>query len=536
MKAVTLISCAVAVLGCRRVAADREAKQTGSDKPTFVDVRPDGSPCGAGAVRVESGCVRGSEVDHVVAYRGIPYAAPPTGARRWKPPAPAAPWHAVRVASDFGKACPQQDTLGGTLATDEDCLTLNVWTPRDAKRAPVMVWIHGGGLVQGGSALPFYDGARLAAAGVVLVSFNYRLGALGYLAHPALTAEDTAHHASGNYGLLDQIAALQWVKANAAAFGGDPSNVTIFGESAGGESVCALMASPLANGLFARAAIESASCVDYGKALRALADAHGTFESRYAQGERIAKVLGCGNAACLRAKTPDDLLRAAPPAVGFLGKGESFGLAVDGYALPKPPATAQLANVPLLVGSNQDEATLFTGKRQIRLGGYLAVIAKLFGNDRRVYAEYAPRRFGGVQQAFDALVTDFVFTCPSRRVARELHAKQSHVYRYLFSHVTAANASSGKGATHGAEIPFVFGTQTSPTSDERALATTMIGYWTHFARTGDPNLAGAPRWPAYDASDRYLELDTPIRAAAGLHTSGCDLFDSLPGQVDADAN
>lgn len=513
MKIRIVVLAVVLIAACRR----RDATQ-----PVVV-VAPTPGPapaqCPADAVRTESGCVRGTPADTLVVYRGIPYAAPPIGEQRWRPPAPVASWSSVREATAFGKACPQLETSGGTLDTAEDCLTLNVWAPRaTTAKLPVMVWIHGGGLVQGGSALPFYDGARLAREGVVVVTINYRLGALGFLVHPAFDSK-------GNLGLLDQLAALRWVKTNIAAFGGDPTSVMIFGESAGAESVCALMASPLATGLFARAAMQSAPCIGYGQALRSL-------EDRHAQGERIAKQLGCtgaGAAACLRAKSADEILRAAPAAIGFLSKGEKYGLTVDGYALPEPPAAVmaagKLAKVPLLVGTTADEGTLFTGKRRVGPLVYYALVKRIFKDSaQRVLAEYSPAAFGGAQGAFEALVTDIVFTCPARRVAR---AMPGRAYRYLFSHVTAKNAAAHKGATHGSEIPFVFGTQSAPTADERALATTMIGYWTHFAKTGDPSFAGAPAWPPHDAKDSYLELATTIRAGAGLRSSRCDLIDAL---------
>ena len=533
MKIRMVVLAVVLIAACRR----RDATQ-----PVVVAPTPTPGPapaqCPADTVRTESGCVRGTPADTLVAYRGIPYAAPPIGDKRWRPPAPAPSWSSVREAIAFGKSCPQLETTGGKLDTAEDCLTLNVWAPRDptaTTKLPVMVWIHGGGLVQGGSALPFYDGARLAReGGVVVVTINYRLGALGFLAHPAFTAED----GKGNFGLLDQIAALRWVKTNIAAFGGDPNTVMIFGESAGAQSVCALMASPLATGLFTRAAMQSAPCVGYGQALRPLSESHGKLESRHAQGERIAKQLGCTGAnaaACLRGKSADDVLRAAPAAVGFLSKGEKYGMTLDGHVLVEPPAalmaTGKLAKVPLLVGTTADEGTLFTGKRRIGPLIYPAIVKRIFKDSApRVLAEYSPSAFGGAQAAFEALVTDVVFTCPARRVAR---AMPGRTYRFLFSHVTAKNAAAGKGATHGSEIPFVFGTQSSPTAAERALATTMVGYWTRFAKTGDPNVAGAPAWPLHDDKDSYLELATTIRAATGLRSKRCDLLDTLaPDQLE----
>jgi para-nitrobenzyl esterase len=489
-------------------------------------------------VVTHSGCVRG-QVGTIEAFRGIPYAAPPVGPLRWKPPQPVAAWKDVVSATAFGKACPQLDnTIGGKLDWDEDCLTLNVWTPNRAGKLPVMVWIHGGGLVQGGSSLPFYDGSHLAADGkVVVVSFNYRLGPLGFLAHPALTAED-AHHASGNFGLLDQIAALHWVQDNVAAFGGDPARVTIFGESAGGESVCSLLASPLAKGLFARGIIESAQCVTYGKALRALHEQKGKAESGEAQGQRIATALGCSDLACLRGKRPDELLNASPASFGFLGKGEHYGFTVDGHALTDAPAAllaaGKLPDIPMMVGTTADEATLFTAKIPMRGPiAYNLVARRIFGDKApAVLAQYPAG--GDAKQAFDALVTDVVFTCPTRRAAKAFRAHQSHVYRYVFAHVTDKARAKGTGATHGSEIPFVFGTvDTAATDGEHKLSRTMLGYWAHFAQFGDPNGGGAPAWPAYDAAaDSYLELDVPITAKRGMRTAGCDVLDGVAAEVE----
>jgi len=515
------------ILGCRN--RHREEQPIREVKP--VPPVATGS-CTGEVVKTSNGCVRGAAQDALRVFRGIPFAAPPLGALRWKLPQPPAKWD-VRDAMAFGPSCPQlASPLNKDLVSNEDCLTLNVWAPKDAAQLPVMVWIHGGGLVQGGAAQPTYDGARLAADGkVVLVSINYRLGPLGFFAHPALTAEDTEHHASGNLGIHDQIAALQWVQREIAGFGGDPHDVTIFGESAGAESVCTLMASPLAEGLFARAIIESAPCPSYGKALRPLHA--GKPESAEDQGVRVAKAAGCDGAdalACLRKKTPDELLRASPAALGFLGKGEHYGLVVDGWLLRDAPAAllaaGKLADVPVMIGTTKDEATLFTAKLRLRLPAvYARIVKRIFpaGADR-VLKIYAPERFGSPKQAFDALVTDVVFTCPARRAARALQAKKPHVYRFVFAHARDATL----GATHGSELPFVFGTVKQPSADEAALARAMVGYWTRFAHTGDPNGRDAPAWLPYAPNtDVYLELAPRIATRANVDSAGCDLLDTL---------
>ncbi|HEY5933963.1 MAG TPA: carboxylesterase/lipase family protein [Kofleriaceae bacterium] len=529
-----VVALALALVACR--SGERAEPKPSPVAPQPVGPRAQGCP--SDAVMTTGGCVRGS----ATAYLGIPYAAPPIGALRWKLPQPVITWPGVRDATAFGRACPQLDSPLAKLAWNEDCLTLNVWTKSRTGKRPVMVWIHGGGLAQGGSAVPLYDGQHLAAGGdVVLVSANYRLGALGFLAHAALVAEDTAHHAAGNYGLHDQVAALQWVKRDIAAFGGDPTNVTIFGESAGAMSVCALMASPLARGLFAKAVIQSGACVDHGKKLRALGAAVGRSERAEDQGARVVKALGCTGAdalACMRGKRVEDILQALPAALGFLGKGEHFGFTVDRWAIPDSLAAmlgrGELANVPVMIGTTADEATLFTSKlRLARPAGYRMIVRRLFADATdRVLASYPPAPTP--KQAFDTLVTDVVFTCPTRRAARALR-ERAPVYRFLFSHVTAGARAKGLGATHGSEIAFVFGTVATPTEDERALSRAMLGYWTRFARTGDPNAAGAPSWPVYDAgADSYLELG-PIRARSGLRTVGCDLLDTLaPGEPDVE--
>jgi para-nitrobenzyl esterase len=506
----------LALLACRNRHHEERAPL-----PEHAPIAPAATgPCAGDAVKTADGCVRGKREGDVRVFRGIPYAAPPVGALRWKPPQPPAAW-TVRDAFVFGPSCPQlQSPLNKDLAANEDCLTLNVWSPAGAAKLPVMVWIHGGGLVAGGAAQPTYDGAHLASGGkVVLVSINYRLGPLGFLAHPALS--------SGNLGIHDQIAALRWVQREIAGFGGDPASVTIFGESAGGESVCALMASPLAKGLFARAIIESAQCVSYGKALRPLHT--GEPEGAEEQGLRVAKAAGCPGtdaaaAACLRGKSADELLRAAPPALGFLSKGEHYGLTVDGALLPSSPADAlaagKLAEVPLIIGTTKDEATLFTTGVKLRLPVvYTAIVRKLFpGAADRIVEIYAPDRFGSPKKAFDALVTDLVFACPARRTARTVHQK---VWRYLF---TVAR-DPALGATHGSELGFVFGTVNSPSASEAALSQRMQRAWTQFAHTGDPGTD----WPAYTAGrDVYLELATTTTAArVEAGNPGCDVLDKL---------
>ena len=415
-------------------------------------------------IRLTSGPISGEERNGVRAYKGIPYAAPPVGPLRWKPPAEPAPWTDVRAFTKFGPACPQEgkDLFGPVGEQSEDCLYLNIWTPQgygDAKW-PVMVWIHGGGFLRGAGGKASYDGAELAKrGGVVVVSFNYRLGPLGFLAHPALTAE-SPHHASGNYGIMDQIAALEWVRKNIAAFGGDPGRITIFGQSAGGVSVCALMASPLATGLFHRAIVQSGS-------------APGNLHDRPAMeslGVEFARRLGAGDLQAMRAKSPGEVLAAAKKNTGGVGEGTQDHLSVDGYVLTDSPgkvfAAGRQHNVPLIAGTTKDEDKLF-------LAGVKAVVDRM--------APLQPKTFF-----------------------------------YEFRHTPGYAVANSLGAFHGVELPYVFHyfppTLESNAEDEQ-LSGLLIGYWTRFARTGDPNGDGEPAWAAYDAQTRHAQaLDTGTAA------------------------
>ncbi len=512
--------------------------------------RPDSAqpscPPGENVALTDKGCLEGESLGSVKVFRGIPYAAPPVGSLRWKAPQEHPSWEGVRDALQFGKSCPQ---LPGTilryqLETDEDCLSLNVWTPQLSPDAalPVMVWIHGGGLVQGSSSQKIndrlsYDGRFLAERfHVVVVTINYRLAQLGFLAHPALSAEDTEHNVSGNYGLLDQIFALRWVQKNIKNFGGDPSNVTIFGESAGGKSVCALLASPLARGLFHRAVIQSGGCPLNQRRLR---DSSGR-ESAEAQGERFARAIGCAEApdvlACLRAKTAQEILNTLPGEAGILSTAEKWDFTVDGYVLPESPGRAlesgNFNTVPLIAGTTGNEASLFTGKLNITTPAqYEAFVRAFFGeNADQVLALYPVTDYPTPKAALDALISDISFVCPTRRFTRAVAKYQPKTFLYHFTYVTRVGTQSGLGAFHGSEIPFVFGNSAMPTPQERALSDAMMAYWTSFAKSGDPNAGTLPTWPAYTLSeDPYLQLDIPITGGRELRKPYCDFWDRLQG-------
>jgi para-nitrobenzyl esterase len=501
-------------------------------------------PADENVVATEKGCVRGESLGAVKIFRGIPYAAPPVGNLRWKAPQEHPSWDGVREATQFGKSCPQ---LPGTifryqLETDEDCLSLNIWTPKIDPNAklPVMVWIHGGGLVQGSSSQKVndrvtYDGRVFAERfGVVVVTINYRLAQLGFLAHPALSAEDIEHNVSGNYGLLDQIFALRWVQKNIQNFGGDPQNVTIFGESAGGKSVCALLASPLAAGLFQRAIIQSGGCPSN---LRKLRGSSGR-ESAEAQGERFARAIGCADApdvlACLRSKSVQEILQTLPGEASILSTAEKWDFTVDGYALPQSPGRALEAGnfnvVPVIAGTTGNEASLFTVSLGIQtVEQYEAYVRSIFrGLADQVLALYPASAYPSPKAALDALISDVSFVCPTRRFVRDISKSQQKTFLYHFTYVTRAGAQLGLGAFHGSEIPFVFGNLINPTPQERALSDAMMRYWVNFAKTGDPNDWALPAWPAYTlAEDPHLQLDVPIKADRELRKRYCDFFDQL---------
>ncbi len=475
-------------------------------------------------VRTDTGAVRGMLTADAREFLGIPYAAPPTGALRWRPPRPAARWRGVRDATRPTSVCAQTGSIStGVPATStaEDCLYLNVYTPRaaDVRRLPVMVWIHGGGFTGGAGSI--YDGAVLAARGdVIVVTINYRLGPFGFLAIPSLDRESPAG-SSGDYGLMDQQAALRWVRRNAVAFGGDRRDVTIFGESAGGASVCENMTSPTASGLFTRAIAESGCLLP--TPARQAAEQHGT---------AFAASLGCADAAtaagCLRGKPAGDVLTAASGA--FAG----WAPVVGGRTLPSQPATAfatgRYDHVPLLQGTNHDEGRFFVALGFDALGApmtaaqYPAVVAAEFGASAagQILAEYPLSGYPSPDLAFASVLTDGVFSCPA--LLADNLVSGSGVYGYEFSDPNAPNDfgisfSFPLGAAHSTELQYVF--QRIPVTDvappftpaQLALSDQIIGYWTRFAATGNPNGPGAPSWPAFTPPGQQLQELTPAGTA-----------------------
>lgn len=499
----------------------------------------------AATATLDSGPISGLDRDGIGVFLGIPYAAPPVGPLRWRPPQPVATWSEIRACRAFGARCVQPPPVFGpeeATPQSEDCLFLNLWAPPPAAGPrPVMVWIHGGGWTTGSGSQPIYDGGRLAAAGVVLITVNYRLGPFGFLAHPLLSAEGEG---SGNHGMLDLIAALRWVQRNAAAFGGDPGNVTIFGESAGGGCVARLLVMPAARGLFHRAIIQSAGFAGFARHLR---EPWPDAEPAEAVGARIATRLLPPTAddplAALRAVPAADLLAVAQPAVGlFRTEGNGFAPVVDGTLIPDRPERlaerGQAADVPVLLGTNADEATIFTARVPLRTPADLRRLAELGFAAR---ADEALRLFpvvdGDVRAAGNALIGVTAFVAEARRSARLLAAPpgRSRVFLYHFSRVPPLPPPLRQrlGAFHGAEIAYVFGQpellspqRTAPAEDRR-LAERMRDAWVRFAASGDPNGGDLPAWPAYDAADdSCLEFGDEVRVRQDLHRAACDLADA----------
>ena len=481
-------------------------------------------------------------------FQGIPFAASPAGDLRWRPPQPPAPWSGVRDATAPASPCPQLPlTLlpdGGpvlpgdsnrTGSTSEDCLYLNVWTPprTSGRPRPVLVWLHGGGNAYGAGS--DYNGAALAARGVVVVTVNYRLGALGFLAHPALSHE-SAEHASGDYGLMDQQAALRWVRRNIGAFGGDRNRVTIAGQSAGSIGTCLHITSPTAKGLFHRAIQQSGSCVSED-ALTPL-----TLAEAERRGQSFAVSVGCTDpsaaTACLRALPTTELIRSAPGAASLWAANTGTGILP--IAPPQAWAAGRVNAVPILSGSTHDEYRYFTALYVDLLGGgpltpqsYAALI-KLQHPARAdaVLGTYPASAYPSPNLAYSAVATDQRFACPARADSR-LYSGRVPVYAYEFSDPLAPPfipaPYTPQGAFHAAELAYLFPTDALPplTAAQRRLSVTMTGYWARFAATGNPNGPGAPTWPRYTPDHDRIQVlaqDRPAPTTGFAADHHCDFW------------
>jgi para-nitrobenzyl esterase len=505
---------------------------------TAIDAQPKPPRASLGQATYEGGWSA-----QIATFKGIPYAKPPVGELRWKPPVPNEP-SGTQAATRYSAQCMQTDRLHtwtkniakvfGTenkvppisLTNSEDCLYLNIWTPKLSGAAPVMVWIHGGSNISGSGSEALYDGTELAKKGVVVVSINYRLGMFGFMVHPALVAE-SPHQSAGNYAILDQMEALRWVRKNIAAFGGDSKRVTVFGESAGSIDLVHLMASPMSKGLFDRAIAES------GSPMARMPNV----QSAGALGRMFAKALNVDSTgdvlAALRAKPAAEILAAQDdfPAIVL-----AAGPVVDGWVFTDMTARiferGEQADVPMIIGSNAFEMTTlrsYVPRFPRTVAGYRQWVGGTLGSATdAVLAHYTPASDAAVEETALHLLTELFMTCPVRIAARAMQRAGRKTYRYYFTRIMPGGESLG--AYHGSEIGYVFGTKLSwlPTSpaDER-LSQTMMGYWTRFAATGDPNGAGAPMWPALDgAREAYLELGDTVAAHDNLKKDACDAMDT----------
>lgn len=503
---------------------------------TFAALAPQALAQDHPTVDAPAGQAAGSIDKGVRVFKGLPYAQPPVGPLRWKPPQPLERWAGVRDATRFGPACMQLKSGPGNIYADdppamsEDCLSLNIWTPKDARHAPVLVWVHGGALSGGYGSEAIYDGARMAERGVVVVSINYRLGVLGWLAHPGLSAE-SPDGISGNYGLLDQIAALRWVKRNISAFGGDPAHVTIAGESAGGLSVMYLMASPEARDLFDKAIAQSAYMIST-PALKTRVFGQPSAEEN---GATLAAKLHANDVAALRAMDAAAITKAA----AFAGFGP-FGV-VDGKVLPRQLVETfdrkEQAPVPILAGFNSGEIRslrMLAAPVPATAAGYEATIRERYGDLADAYLKLYPSSDMG--ESILASTRDTLYGWTAERLVRKAVAAGQSGYLYLFDHGYPAADQAGLHAFHGSELPYVFGTlnrvpafwpKPPPTTAEARFSDAMVDYWTSFVRTGVPKAAGEPDWLNFDGKTGFMAFQAKPVPAGRLFPGMYELHEAV---------
>ena len=504
---------------------------TVSDSASDTDIAavcPSNNPAFA---QTESGCVQGYLEQGIRTFKGIPYAAPPVGDLRWRAPQPAGSWQGVRYAKGFSPTCIQfMNGLSAGLdkgTGSEDCLYLNIWSPvtTDSRKLPVMFFIHGGSDAFGSASEPVYNARHLSKKGVVVVTINYRLGLLGFMGDKYLTAEDP-NKTSGNYGMLDIIAALKWVKANISNFNGDPTHITVFGESAGAIDTCLLLFSPLAKDLFSNAIMESGSCLFINDDQKA-SDAVGT---------RVEKLLNCDGtpdvAACMRSKATDELVMAGDK----IYSNELTGLYphVDGYFLTETPklalANGHVPTLPVIAGTNRDEATAFTYAMNIDTENDYNLLMAQYGmiggfSKDDLIKHYPVANYKNYRDAFNHFMTDVLFVCPTRKFLRDVSKAGGSAYQYEF---TYEYPGSTLGVTHGAELFYVFGSYSQPViPDIETVSNAFISYWTRFAAMSNPNNTGLTNWPAYDkTTNPYLILDKTITTGQDFRSAECDFLDT----------
>lgn len=534
-----VVACLLCVTACGSDATPNDTgEQDATDSDDVANEPPVDEPAACttvaarpGTVITTSGPVTGANVSATWSWKGVRYAEPPVGELRWKPPVAA---HCVAeevTARAFGAVCPQLSD--GSVIGQEDCLTLNIWAPETASGAPVLVFIHGGGNVQGSAADPLYDGQELASrTGSVVVTVAYRLGALGYFANPGLDAE-SEHDVSGNYGILDQVEALRWVRNNIAGFGGSPTNVLVFGESGGAQDTLVHLVSPLSAGLFDAAIVESG-----GLYKDTIADVE-------ADDLAVVRHAGCADASdvisCMRA-LPFATLVTVPTAVGPLDTEDlHFGPMIDGYVMTESPFTTLERgahnHVPFVIGTNADETSAMV-PTVTTAEAYETTVRALYGlaAGNALLTLYPAEDYSSPRKALIALTTDVIWTCPARRIAGLVADTQDEpVFRYHFTWKVPGASGLVYGSTHGLELPFVFRTFGAaadagyvPAPADLLLSEAMQRYWQRLPARGDVNGDSDVIWPAYDSgSDPYLELGTTISAKAGLATENCDAIEAL---------
>lgn len=480
-------------------------------------------------VRVRDGALTGLSSDGVDSFRGVPFAAPPVGALRWRAPQPAAPWRDVRAATRNADACMQTPVPGNaaplTVSVSEDCLYLNVWRPAGVAagaKLPVLVWIHGGGFVNGGASPAVFEGNAFARQGVIMVGIAYRLGRFGFFAHPALTAAGEDGGLLGNYGYMDQIAALKWVRDNISSFGGDPRRVTIFGESAGGASVHALLTSPLAKGLFAGAIVQSGGGRGALLGARYLDRADGTTPSLESVGLAFAKANGImdtgpGALAALRA-LPAAAIDGGLNMRTILAQTSTYGgPVIDGRIVTGAPdrayAAGTQARVPLMIGATSGDLGL------LQAGTKDALFAQFGAQADTLRRAYDPDGTRSLAALVAEIGGDQTMVEPARHTASLFSRRGIPAWHFRFSYVAdSVRDRFPAGAPHASDVPFVMGTvrtryQAATTPRDADMARAMNGYWANFAKTGDPNGKGLPRWPRYDAkADQVMDFSPEGRA------------------------
>jgi para-nitrobenzyl esterase len=470
-----------------------------------------------GVVKTDAGSVSGINQSGLRVFYGIPFAAPPTGDLRWKPPAPVQPWEGVKETKQYAATCPQPGSTA-PLAMSEDCLYLNVWTPAKSadEKLPVMVFFYGGGFKEVASSMPAYNGTTLAQKGVIVVTPNYRLGALGFLAHPTLDNE-SAHNVSGNYGLLDQQAALAWVQKNIGAFGGDPSRVTIFGQSAGGESVLIHVASPESKGLFQQAIVESGPFWADGAIINAT---HSKADAEQF-GVAYAESLGCSGPdaiACMRTVNPEALINATPssPSSFWTTHTVMFEPTVDGWLLPDTMDNLYRSHrenpVPLMIGNNANDGTTLSANANMTVPEYVTFIRGRFGTDAgAVLAKYPANSTAEVQLQLAQIMTDYDFSDSVKFAAGSMGDISPDTYVYRYSYILPGQPY---GAFHGSETLLLFGVP--GIKSDPMVAANVVDLWTRFAKTGNPNGGMNVIWPNYTREKgQYLDINSTPMVKSG---------------------